>query len=72
MTDEDLRQRHAATLEDRVEVATVNHRLRVAMLFGALSGALLFVVFWITGTPKRWIAALVGVACAAGLYLALR
>lgn len=58
--------------EDDVELQTVDHRARTATLFGAFAWAILAAVFWVTSTPKRWIALVVAVVCGVGLYLALR
>lgn len=59
-------------LEERVQVATVTHRARVAMAFGAFAGGLLYVAFWATKTPRRWLSLLFGAACAVTLYALFR
>ena len=58
-------------VEERLEVATTR-RARMAAAFAVVAWALLFLAFWITRTPGRWIAALVAIACGLGLYEALR
>jgi membrane-bound metal-dependent hydrolase YbcI (DUF457 family) len=64
MTDEDL--------DERVGIATAAHRVRTAMLFATFVWALLAVVFWVTSTPKRWLALVIAVVCGVGLYAVLR
>lgn len=58
--------------EDDVELQTVNHKARVAALFGLVVWGILAIVFWITATPKRWIALILAIAGALGLYATLR
>lgn len=60
------------TLDERLQVATVTHRARVAALFGLVAYAALYVAFWLTATPRRWIALLVAAAVAGSLYALLR
>ncbi|MHB2027597.1 MAG: hypothetical protein ACYCPT_02115 [Acidimicrobiales bacterium] len=60
------------TLDDRVQVATVTHKLRVAAVFAAFTWAALAAVFWVTATPRRWAPITIALACGAALYAALR
>ncbi len=60
------------TPEERLEVETVDHKARVAWLFTIVVFALLAFAFWVTETPKRWVAIVLAVIAGLTLYASLR
>jgi len=72
MTEERDTDPGAPTIEERVELATVNAPGGVALIFAAVAGAILAAVFWITGTPRRWIALLIAGALGVAVFFMLK
>lgn len=60
------------TLEDKVQLETVNHKARTSWLVAAFIFVVVGGLCWVTETPYRWIPFVFAIAGGLGLYFALR